>query len=411
MDARTPAENPRLTTGVAGFFGRGRGSAMQLVEIMLALTALSTALFVHTVGVRLKRDVARLVLEDRLDELDSARWRVAASDRMLRDAEAAPEPPRDRPYLVISLEERHLWYKQRGAILFSSDVATGSGKTMVKEGGGSAWKFETPRGRLVVQSKEEAPVWAPPDWHYVEQSRKRGLGLARLATGQSLAAADGSVITVEGNDVVRVLPDGRRNVLQATDGREIVVDGKLLVPPLGTTQRRYKGVLGTHRLNMGDGYAIHGTNQPDSVGRAVSHGCVRLRNEDIASCTRWWRWAPPSTFIDMRARRGRLKLRPPGPGVLCVCRRFGAGWLGGSGRPAVRDADVHPLGAGLCAGRPWVSSALWASCLRSRRPPSRAPRRRHRHRGGPRAPAWSCWNPCAVRAASSRPPSARRASL
>ena len=27
---------------------------------------------------------------------------------------------------------------------------------------------------------------------------------------------------------------------------------------------------------------MHGTNQPDTVGRAVSHGCVRLRNEDIA---------------------------------------------------------------------------------------------------------------------------------
>jgi len=96
-----------------------------------------------------------------------------------------------------------------------------------------------------------------------------------------LRAADGSVITVEGNDVVRVSPDGRRRVLQATDGREIVVDGKILEPPLGTIQRRYEGVLGTHRLNMGDGYAIHGTNQPETVGRAVSHGCVRVRNEDI----------------------------------------------------------------------------------------------------------------------------------
>jgi lipoprotein-anchoring transpeptidase ErfK/SrfK len=277
MGERVPAENP-----IAGFLGHGRGSAIQLVGIMLALTAASTALFVHTVGVRLRRDLARLVLEDRLEVLDSARWRVAASARMLRDAEAAPEPPHDRPYLVISLEERRLWYKQRGAILFSTEVATGSGKTMVKEGSASAWKFETPRGRLVVQSKEEAPVWAPPDWHYVEQSRKRGLGLARLEIGQSLAAADGSVITVEGTDVVRVLPDGRRNALQATDGREIVVDGKVLVPPLGTSQRRYEGVLGTHRLNMGDGYAMHGTNQPETVGRAVSHGCVRLRNDDIA---------------------------------------------------------------------------------------------------------------------------------
>jgi hypothetical protein len=258
------------------------GAAIPFIGITLALTAASTALLVDTVGVRLRRDVARLVLEDRLEVLESARWRVAGSGRMLRDAEGAPEPPHDRPYLVIGLEERHLWYKESGSILFSTDVATGSGKTMVKEGGASVWKFETPRGRLVVQSKEEAPVWAPPDWHYVEQSRKRGLGLARLEIGQALAAADGSRITVEGIDVVRVLPDGQRSVLQATDGREIVVDGNVLVPPLGTTQRRYPGVLGTHRLNLGDGYAIHGTNQPQTVGRAVSHGCVRLRNEDIA---------------------------------------------------------------------------------------------------------------------------------
>ena len=281
MDTRTAEHDLKITPSLAEFLGRS--SAIQLVGIMLALTAASAALLVHTLGVRLERDVARLVLEDRLEELDSARWRVAGSGRMLRDAEAAPEPPHDRPYLVISLEERHLWYKQSGAVLFSSAVATGSGKSMVKEGGGSAWKFDTPRGRLVVQSKEEAPVWAPPDWHYVEQSRKRGLGLVRLEAGQSLATADGAVITVEGNDVVRALPDGRRTVLQATDGREIVVDGRLLIPPLGTTQRRYRGILGTHRLNMGDGYAIHGTNQPDSVGRAVSHGCVRLRNEDIAT--------------------------------------------------------------------------------------------------------------------------------
>jgi hypothetical protein len=282
MDERAPVAKPRLTARVARFLGHGGGAAIQGIGILLALTAASSALLVHTLGVRLRRDVARLALEDRLEVLDSVRWRVAGSDQMLRDAVGAPEPPHDRPYLVISLEERHLWYKLRGAILFSTQVATGSGKTMVKEGGASAWKFETPRGRLVVRSKEEAPVWVPPDWHYVEQSRKRGLGLLRLELGQSLAVADGSVITVEGNDVVRVLPDGRRDVLPATDGREIVVEGKVLVPPLGTTQRRYEGVLGTHRLNMGDGYALHGTNQPQTVGRAVSHGCVRLRNEDIA---------------------------------------------------------------------------------------------------------------------------------
>ena len=71
------------------------------------------------------------------------------------------------------------------------------------------------------------------------------------------------------------------NVLDAEDGREIVAGGRLIVPPLGTTAREYKGVLGTHRLNLGNGYALHGTNQPSSIGRSVSHGCIRLRNEDI----------------------------------------------------------------------------------------------------------------------------------
>lgn len=265
-----------------GYFGRGRGSAMQLVGVMLVLTALSTLLLMHTLNVRLRREVARLVLEDRLDVLESARWRVAASDRMLRLAEEAPEPPIDRPYLVISLQEHRLWYKQSGVVLYTTQVATGSGKTMVKEGGGSAWKFETPRGRLVVQSKEEAPVWVPPDWHYVEQSRKRGLGLARVAPGKPLAAADGSVIRVVGHDLVRTTSDGQETVMDATDGREIVVDGKLVVPPSDTRQRRHQGVLGTHRLNMGNGYAMHGTNQPRSIGQSLSHGCVRLRNEDIA---------------------------------------------------------------------------------------------------------------------------------
>jgi L,D-transpeptidase ErfK/SrfK len=29
------------------------------------------------------------------------------------------------------------------------------------------------------------------------------------------------------------------------------------------------------------GYGIHGTNAPSSIGRAASHGCIRLRNRDM----------------------------------------------------------------------------------------------------------------------------------
>jgi len=33
-------------------------------------------------------------------------------------------------------------------------------------------------------------------------------------------------------------------------------------------------------LNL-KGYGIHGTNAPGSIGRAASHGCIRLRNRDV----------------------------------------------------------------------------------------------------------------------------------
>jgi lipoprotein-anchoring transpeptidase ErfK/SrfK len=40
--------------------------------------------------------------------------------------------------------------------------------------------------------------------------------------------------------------------------------------------------MGDFALTLGDGtYAIHGTNRPQSVGRFVSHGCIRMYNADI----------------------------------------------------------------------------------------------------------------------------------
>ena len=270
-----------MTHRIVRFFGHGGGVAFYLIGAMLLVTAGSTALFASTAYRKLQRDVARMVFEDNMDLLESVQWSARSLDESIREAETAAEPPKDRPYLVISIEERRLWYRQAGQELFTTQVATGSGKTLVSESGSSQWKFDTPRGRLSVQSKEEAPAWVPPDWHFVEQANKRGLGLAKVAPGQPVVTSDGSVIAVRGDDVVRRRPDGSETVLEAQDGREIVADGKIIVPPVGTNQRRYEGVLGTHRLNLGNGYAIHGTNQPNSIGRAVSHGCVRVRNEDI----------------------------------------------------------------------------------------------------------------------------------
>ena len=40
--------------------------------------------------------------------------------------------------------------------------------------------------------------------------------------------------------------------------------------------------LGTRWLGLGfKGYGIHGTNAPNSIGRAASKGCIRMRNQDV----------------------------------------------------------------------------------------------------------------------------------
>lgn len=253
----------------------------------VALTiAGSTALLANTLEVRHRRDVTRMVFNDNVQLLEDVRRKVGvASDSIQRALEATPDAPGDRPYLVVSIADRRVWFKRGEQTLFTTQVATGSGKVLEREGG-VKWKFETPRGRLVVQSKEENPVWVPPDWHFVEQAKKRGLGLVRLTRGMSVPTSEGAVVTVSGSEVVKRFPDGREVPFEVEDGREIVANGNIIIPPFGTTQRKYEGVLGTHRLNLGDGYALHGTNKPESIGQAVSHGCVRLRNEDIETLHR-----------------------------------------------------------------------------------------------------------------------------
>ncbi|MEJ8475499.1 L,D-transpeptidase [Roseibium algae] len=40
--------------------------------------------------------------------------------------------------------------------------------------------------------------------------------------------------------------------------------------------------MGVAAMTLSNGnYAIHGTNRPNSIGRAVSYGCIRMANRDI----------------------------------------------------------------------------------------------------------------------------------
>jgi L,D-transpeptidase ErfK/SrfK len=41
------------------------------------------------------------------------------------------------------------------------------------------------------------------------------------------------------------------------------------------------GPFGARWMRFYGGYGIHGTNNPSSIGKAVSNGCVRMYNSDV----------------------------------------------------------------------------------------------------------------------------------
>lgn len=257
--------------------------AWTLTAITVGVLAASALVAYSMVQTRFRRDVNRIVFNRNWELLDQVtREAGVVNDSLQQVLSSSPAPSSGQPYIVVSIADRRLWYKRGDETLYTTRVAVGSGKTLVKHGGRSEYKFDTPRGRLVVQSKEADPVWVPPDWHYLELARRKGLGVVKLTRGETIPTPDGGAIAVSGNDVVKRFPDGRETAYgSGQEGKEIIAGGNVVVPPFGTNQRKYMGVLGTHRLNLGDGYALHGTDVPGSIGSAVSHGCVRLRNEDI----------------------------------------------------------------------------------------------------------------------------------
>jgi hypothetical protein len=193
----------------------------------------------------------------------------------LRVAEQARRAPGRR--LVISLDERRLWWMEGDSVLHTAPVAIGKGTRL--EHGGRVWDFTTPYGVRAVRGKEADPVWIPPDWHYVELARDSAFTLVKLDRARPARLADGSRLEVRGERIVHVRPDGSEE--QIPQEEEVIFGRTLYVPPLGTANRRIAGELGEYKLELGDGYMLHGTPHQDSIGRAATHGCIRLRDPDI----------------------------------------------------------------------------------------------------------------------------------
>jgi lipoprotein-anchoring transpeptidase ErfK/SrfK len=183
--------------------------------------------------------------------------------------------------ILVSLDRRMLWLVEGSDTLMRAPVAIGMGQDFTYNG--RKYHFSTPRGQRTVRGKARDPLWIPPDWHYYEKAVKMGLDtVVRLDTNARVVLGDSSFLVVQDDQVGRINHFG--NFAPFTPGTEIVFDRVMYIPPLSTAQRRVPDALGPFKLDMGDGYLIHGTHlyNEETIGEAVSHGCVRMRNEDIA---------------------------------------------------------------------------------------------------------------------------------
>src|SRR5690606_34210594 len=89
----------------------------------------------------------------------------------------------------------------------------------------------------------------------------------------------GTRIVVRGDRIGRLYPDGRFDPVPTDE--EVIFGDTLFIPPHGTLNRRVEGELGAYKLDLGDGYMIHGTPHKTSIGTATTNGCIRMRDGDL----------------------------------------------------------------------------------------------------------------------------------
>jgi len=131
--------------------------------------------------------------------------------------------PRGR-YIVIDSHRNRLRVFEDGAMLLDAVCSTGSGTVLVHPSGKKVWTFDTPLGERRVIRKTRNPVWSKPDWAFIEEGFQ---------------------------------------------------------PPKDPSLRVDTNSLGDYALYLGDGYIIHGTLFQTLLGKGVTHGCVRLGDEDL----------------------------------------------------------------------------------------------------------------------------------
>jgi len=126
------------------------------------------------------------------------------------------------------------------------------------------------------------PEWTPKSterWiEVVKKERKLYLRQGEKVL-KTYRVAIGSGKGVKKTPIDKITPVGVFSIRRIADPKDWVFDPKVFNEP-GEPQ---KGVYGKVAISFRNPWnlAIHGTNAPWSIGKAVTHGCIRLKNPDI----------------------------------------------------------------------------------------------------------------------------------
>ncbi len=128
-------------------------------------------------------------------------------------------------YMVVNTTENHFYLYKGKQLLRDGICSTGKNEKLISAERNYSHEFYTPFGVRKVLRKSPNPVWKKPDWAYIE-------------------------------------------------------DG-LPIPGPNDPSRWETGTLGAYKLEIGDGYMIHGTIYKRRMGMSVTHGCIRLLDDDL----------------------------------------------------------------------------------------------------------------------------------
>ncbi|MBI4909200.1 MAG: L,D-transpeptidase [Acidobacteria bacterium] len=101
-----------------------------------------------------------------------------------------------------------------------------------------------------------------------------------------ISIAERKLVLLEGERVVRVYDTAVGTPSTPTPSGEFQIVNRLMHPtwfgPRKVVAPGKGNPLGTRWMGLSKaGYGIHGTNVPASIGTAASHGCIRMRNQDV----------------------------------------------------------------------------------------------------------------------------------